>query len=59
MTSFKPHAYQRKAIEFALDNERCGLFLPMGAGKTVTTLTIIQDLMLLGPSYTQLSTHIL
>ena len=48
MTSFKPHAYQRKAIEFALDNERCGLFLPMGAGKTVTTLTIIQDLMLLG-----------
>ena len=48
MTSFEPHAYQRKAIEFALDNDRCGLFLPMGAGKTVTTLTIIQDLMLLG-----------
>lgn len=48
MTSFEPHAYQRKAIEFALDNDRCGLFLPMGAGKTVTTLTIIQDLLLLG-----------
>lgn len=31
-----------------MDHDHCGLFLPMGAGKTVTTLTIIEELMLLG-----------
>ena len=45
MTRFEPHDYQRKAIRFALDHYRCGLFLPMGAGKTVTTLTIIRKLL--------------
>ena len=48
MTRFEPHEYQKKAIEFALDRRSCGLFLPMGAGKTVTTLTIILDELLLG-----------
>lgn len=48
MTRFEPHEYQRKAIRWALDRKSCGLFLPMGAGKTVTTLTIIQDELLLG-----------
>ncbi len=48
MTQFKPHDYQWKAIEFALEHDHCGLFLPMGAGKTVTTLTIIEELLLLG-----------
>lgn len=48
MTRFEPHKYQRKAIRWALDRKSCGLFLPMGAGKTVTTLTIIQDELLLG-----------
>ena len=31
-----------------MDHDHCGLFLPMGAGKTVTTLTIIEELLLLG-----------
>ena len=43
---FKPHAYQERCIDFALDRPACGLFLPMGAGKTVTTLTIISELTL-------------
>lgn len=47
MTEFKPHDYQRKAINFGLDHKKCGLLLPMGAGKTVTTLTIISLLKLI------------
>lgn len=47
MTVFSPHDYQKKAINFGLDHKKCGLLLPMGAGKTVTTLTIISDLLLL------------
>lgn len=45
MTRFRPHDYQRKAIRFALEHKKCGLFLPMGAGKTVTTLTILNELV--------------
>lgn len=48
MTRFKPHGYQQKAIDFAMSRDKCGLFLPMGAGKTVTTLTILRHLQLLG-----------
>lgn len=43
---FKPHGYQAKAIEWGLAKPRCGLFLPMGAGKTVTTLSIISELLM-------------
>lgn len=42
---FKPHAYQSEAIQWGLDHKKCGLLLPMGAGKTVSTLTIIHQLM--------------
>ncbi len=45
MTAFRPHEYQKKAIKFALKNKKCGLFLPMGAGKTVTTLTVLDRLV--------------
>lgn len=41
MTAFSPHNYQRNAIQFGLSRDRCGLFLPMGAGKTAITLSII------------------
>lgn len=44
---FHPHPYQIEAIQWGLDHEKCGLFLPMGSGKTVCTLTIIQKLMYL------------
>ena len=42
---FKPHDYQARALQWIYDNEKCGLLLPMGAGKTVTTLTAIQKLL--------------
>lgn len=42
---FKPHEYQRKAITYIQNHQRCGLFLDMGLGKTVITLTAIEDLM--------------
>ena len=42
---FRPHAYQRAAIETALETPRCGLFLPMGLGKTAVTLSVISDLL--------------
>ena len=38
------HDYQTLAIEWCLNKPRCGLFLPMGAGKTVITLTAIANL---------------
>lgn len=38
------HDYQNRAIEFIKDKERCGLFLSMGMGKSVSTLTAISDL---------------
>ncbi len=47
MTSsvFVPHDYQKRAIEWGLSHSHCGLFLPMGAGKTVITLTILSELI--------------
>lgn len=45
---FKPWNYQRYAINHILEHEASGLFLDMGLGKTVTTLTAISDLLLLG-----------
>lgn len=42
---FKPYEYQQTAIRWILKNPRCGLFLDMGLGKTVSTLTAVQQLM--------------
>lgn len=42
---FRSYPYQDKAIQWVKDHPRCGLFLDMGLGKTVSTLTAIQDLM--------------
>jgi SNF2 family DNA or RNA helicase len=41
---FVPHAYQRYCINRALTDEALGLFLDLGLGKTVITLTAINDL---------------
>lgn len=41
---FKPHDYQRVAMEWILDHKKCGLFLDMGMGKTVSSLTAIDIL---------------
>lgn len=42
---YVPHAYQKRAADFVVEHEACGLFLEMGLGKTVTTLTAIDELM--------------
>lgn len=42
---FVPHKYQEMAIEKIYSTPRCGLFLDMGLGKTVITLTAIEDLI--------------
>ena len=41
---FIAHDYQTRAIAWCLNNQRCGLFLPMGAGKTVITLSAVSKL---------------
>ncbi len=44
LVRFLPHDYQKVAIDFALQNQSSGLFLDMGLGKTVITLTVIEEL---------------
>lgn len=43
--TFAPHDYQTEAIRFAEDRPACYLALPMGAGKTVVTLTVCDSLV--------------
>ncbi len=38
------HGYQNDAVEFIKDNMGAGLFLGLGAGKTASTLTAMQDI---------------
>ncbi len=42
---FKPHDYQQFAIDFIKSHEVAAVFLDMGLGKTVITLTALRDLM--------------
>lgn len=41
---FRPHAYQQHCINKIVEIKKLGLFLDMGLGKTVTTLTAIREL---------------
>ena len=41
---YTAHGYQKKATERILQQKRVGLFLDMGLGKTVITLTAIKEL---------------
>ena len=42
---YVPYDYQRRATAWVKDHRRCALFLDMGLGKSVITLTAIQELM--------------
>lgn len=42
---YKPYEYQQTAMQWIIDKPRCGLFLDMGLGKTVSTLTALQQLI--------------
>ena len=41
---YQPHQYQKRATQYIIDNRYCALFLDMGLGKTVSTLTAIDIL---------------
>ena len=41
---FRPHAYQQHCIRKIIEIKKLGLFLDMGLGKTVTTLTAVKEL---------------
>ena len=43
---YKPHEYQTYATQFILDHPISAVFLQMGLGKSVITLTAIRDLVL-------------
>ena len=43
---FTPHDYQKHCIEYIKDHDIAALFLDMGLGKTIITLTALNDLML-------------
>ena len=45
LTRSNLHPYQRATVEHIHNTPRCGVFLEMGLGKTVSTLTAINDLM--------------
>lgn len=42
---YVPHEYQKYAEEFIIEKLACGLLLNMGLGKTIVTLTAIDNLM--------------
>src|SRR5690625_767611 len=45
MAKFIPHEYQNYSIKKIINNKQAGLFLDMGMGKTISTLTAVADLM--------------
>lgn len=42
---YRPHAYQERAQAFIMEHPAAGLFLDMGLGKTVITLSAIHELI--------------
>lgn len=45
MSTFTPYPHQRAGIEWIIDRPACALLWGMGTGKTVTTLTAIDQLL--------------
>lgn len=45
MTEADLHNYQRACVAHIIEHPYCGVFLDMGLGKTVSTLTAVNDLM--------------
>lgn len=45
LTESNLHNYQKACVEHIIDNPFCGVFLDMGLGKTISTLTAISYLM--------------
>lgn len=49
--TFIPHDYQRESIDWLTHLRRSALFAPMGSGKSVCTLTALENLNLVEPVY--------
>lgn len=49
--AFTPHDYQRPAMQWLYTKPRCALWMPMGGGKTVTTLTSLENLSVVEDVY--------
>ena len=49
--SFKPHDYQEEALAHLYKERRAALWMPMGGGKTVTTLTALEALSVVEDTY--------
>ena len=49
--TFVPHEYQQEALDWLYDHPRTALWMPMGGGKTVTTLTALDALDLVEGAY--------
>lgn len=45
MQIYNPHNYQKKASQYILDNQNCGILAQVGLGKTAITLTAIEYLV--------------
>ena len=45
MSTFNPYPHQRAGIDWVIDHPAAGLFWGMGTGKTVTTLTAVDQLL--------------
>lgn len=39
------HSYQKATVDFIIEHRYCGIFLDLGLGKTISTLTAINDLI--------------
>ena len=48
MTTYMPHHYQSNAIRYVESTPRCALFLDMGLGKSIVTLTVARNLIVRG-----------
>jgi SNF2 family DNA or RNA helicase len=49
--AFKPHDYQEEALAHLYKERRAALWMPMGGGKTVTTLTALEALSVVEEVY--------
>ncbi len=49
--TFVPHDYQHEIIDHICGLRRCGVWAPMGGGKTVSTLTALENLSLVEDVY--------
>ena len=49
--TFKPHDYQEEALAHLYKERRAALWMPMGGGKTVTTLTALEALSVVEDTY--------